>query len=607
VPLPSYLLRRNGGRYHFQMRLGSPLVSCLGWSHLRCALRTTDSREARRRMMDTLDWAFEFRDAPDLDAAGEALTGKLESFVAAGPPSTARELTDRQTFEAIVAAFIARARERDFAFARIPGFVDLFKAFTAQNIRTEDAAAAYLGKTAASVPARAATPLVPSPNSAEIAELFQRLDARLERLDAGLASVRGSAAASEAITPAENIRLSEAVARFMDTEQERRKDRKSEATLRPILDFLVAFLDDRLLSEVSHNDLGRVDAALPEIPHLAGCTMALRSDLHARFLQARTAPWANLRRNSETTLKLRYQRPLRIFFDWLKAQKLYVGEAPKFDGESAEMFAVMPRDKFEDDEILRFVSAALFTGCNGRNRIWRQGPYFYQNDIYWIFLILLLTGMRTGEPPQIKLADIVRVEETLKTGELLVVHFFDMRPYDPAKGRVALKTLKHLKRSDYSRVVPIHPLLIDLGLLDRIEHLRAAGETRLFPGWAAHTSKAGEVRWGKEVSRAFDYARKLPDINLTRANISLYATRHLMADWLDSLNIPDRVRNRMLGHTNKAKNSAGEYGGKGMFSSEQAGFVMAIETLVIKKMRTILMGAKEKADAGTLIILDPFA
>jgi hypothetical protein len=41
---------------------------------------------------------------------------------------------------------------------------------------------------------------------------------------------------------------------------------------------------------------------------------------------------------------------------------LYPGPAPKFDGESDEMFAVMPRDKFESDEVLRFVSASLFTG-----------------------------------------------------------------------------------------------------------------------------------------------------------------------------------------------------------------------------------------------------
>jgi hypothetical protein len=130
------------------------------------------------------------------------------------------------------------------------------------------------------------------------------------------------------------------------------------------------------------------------------------------------------------------------------------------------------------------------------------------------------------------------------------------------------------------------------------------GETRLFPGWTAHTSKADEVRWGKAVSKAFDYARKLPGIKLTRANISIYSTRHLMADWLDSLNIPDRVRNRVLGHLSKEKNSAGDYGGKGFFSSEQSSFVTALETPVIAAMRTILMGAKEKA--GILNTIDPF-
>ena len=81
-----------------------------------------------------------------------------------------------------------------------------------------------------------------------------------------------------------------------------------------------------------------------------------------------------------------------------------------------------------------------------------------------------------------------------------------------------------------------------------------------------------------------------------------------MADWLDSLNIPDRVRNRMLGHTNKEKNSAGEYGGKGaVLVREQAGFVMALETPNIRRIRTILVGAKEKANAGILTTIDPFA
>lgn len=351
-------------------------------------------------------------------------------------------------------------------------------------------------------------------------------------------------------------------------------------------------------------DHERVDAALPDIPHLTGFDNKLRKSLHDRYLYAREHGWEGLRRNSTTTLELRYQTPLRRFFAWLIKEALYCGPQPAFNGKSDEMLAVLPRDRLDDEELIRFVSSALFTGCDGPTRLWKRGRYFIQSDLYWIFLILLLTGMRAGEPPQIGLDDIVRVDDKdPETGAPLTVYFFDLRPYDPAQGRKALKALKHLKRADFSRVVPIHPLLIQLGLLERVERLRKRGETRLFPGWEAHVSASGEVRWGKRISRAFEYARKRPDIDLKRANICLYATRHLMADWLDSLNAPQRVRNRVMGHMDRAndeENAADGYGGKGMMPLDQASFVLSLETPVIKKMREILMGAYERAERGEL-------
>lgn len=97
-------------------------------------------------MMTMLEWAYEFRDAPDLERAGEAHTRKLESFVVAGPPATARDLKDRQMLEGVIAAFITQARERDFAYLRAPGFADLFKAFIDQTLASEDAAASALEK-----------------------------------------------------------------------------------------------------------------------------------------------------------------------------------------------------------------------------------------------------------------------------------------------------------------------------------------------------------------------------------------------------------------------------------------------------------------------------
>jgi len=86
-------------------------------------------------MKDTLDWAYEFRDAPDLQTAGGTLTRKLEAFVEAGPPTNARDLADRKNFQAVVAAFIGQSRERDFEYVKIPDFALLFKTSSLRTLR----------------------------------------------------------------------------------------------------------------------------------------------------------------------------------------------------------------------------------------------------------------------------------------------------------------------------------------------------------------------------------------------------------------------------------------------------------------------------------------
>jgi integrase len=75
--------------------------------------------------------------------------------------------------------------------------------------------------------------------------------------------------------------------------------------------------------------------------------------------------------------------------------------------------------------------------------------------LYWAYLILILTGMRLGEVGQIKCADIQTDEE---------YYYFDLRPFDARS--VAIEDLRNLKTNSSGRVMPIHPLLIELGLLD---------------------------------------------------------------------------------------------------------------------------------------------
>jgi hypothetical protein len=88
---PSYLSRRDGGRYYLQLRLPKTAAALYGRRILRASLRTGEFGEARRRLMDNLAWARELIDAPDLEALGAVIHGRLQSYTAAS--STGRRNT----------------------------------------------------------------------------------------------------------------------------------------------------------------------------------------------------------------------------------------------------------------------------------------------------------------------------------------------------------------------------------------------------------------------------------------------------------------------------------------------------------------------------------
>src|SRR5690606_19328561 len=123
-----------------------------------------------------------------------------------------------------------------------------------------------------------------------------------------------------------------------------------------------------------------------------------------------------------------------------------------------------------------------FTGCETEQRIWKPGPYFIQSHLYWAYAILVLHGLRLGEVGQIGIDDIKS-----QSG----IHYFDLRRFDPEKGRVAIEDLKQLKTIGAERMVPIHPLMIELGLLKRAEELEESGCPVLFPEWQPYPKPGG--------------------------------------------------------------------------------------------------------------------
>jgi integrase len=214
------------------------------------------------------------------------------------------------------------------------------------------------------------------------------------------------------------------------------------------------------------------------------------------------------------------------------------------------------------------------------------------SPIDWGFLLLMiciLTGMRPAEVGQLKCADIrTMVRSSTSTSGL----------FDAREGRVAVQDLRNLKTNAAGRVIPIHPLLVELGLLDRMNELMDKGEERLFPEWECYVRKDGTQRWSQPLSKSWQYVKKL--LELRRADLTLYSTRHLMADWLDSEGIAQRTRDRILGHASDVR---GRYGRKGILDPQIAAKIEALEPPVIKQMREVLLAAKNRADAGELTLL----
>ena len=129
---------------------------------------------------------------------------------------------------------------------------------------------------------------------------------------------------------------------------------------------------------------------------------------------------------------------------------------------------VAARDKrrpFTPLQLQRIFDAPLYRGCrNDENGYATQGDQKPKRARYWIPLIALFSGMRQNEICQLHTADAREVE-----GVLCFVVCADSGDD------------KHLKTVASQRLVPVHPILIRMGIIGYISDRRRAGDVRLFP------------------------------------------------------------------------------------------------------------------------------
>ncbi|SFJ47480.1 tyrosine-type recombinase/integrase [Aerobium aerolatum] len=599
----SYLARREG-RYFMQARFAVQCAPLIGKPLYRASLGTSDYRTARMRLLECLGWFHRMNDSVDYTSLFQKNVAELRAYLQDCWPISDERLFARRSYEELLKNLNRKAQAAGCGPDMIePEFPSLFRTFVQQNVEAE----AYLRKAErvrnyergradmqaavqfGAVPDSFQRPLSAPPHAPRSYPIAASPMVATRAEQSSHAPERTEETATKHVPP-----FSAALAEYL---KERREAGDSADALREV-ELIIQFLIDQFADvDVGSFDGGQaqeLDTMLPDIPDRKNIPREHCVSLATRYAYAQKHGWTELKRLTEARIRNGYHNALSKFFGWLITKGYYPHAKPIFKEISGKNLVSLPRDSFESDEIKLMFSQPLFIGCEAPKRIWKPGTVFIQSHLYWGYIILVLHGLRISELGQIEIEDIVQRNS---------IYYIDLRGFDPKKGRVAIEDQKRFKTASSERLVPMHPLVIELGLLERVKELKERGCPVLFPEWEPYPKPNGELRWGQPITKSWQYLKT--KIGITRADVTAYSTRHTYADFLDSTGVSHRGRMRAMGHSTKGDIPAG-YGSKKRFTARDLDEILSIASPEIQFMSETLLKAKAEADEGRLTVVKPW-
>lgn len=216
--------------------------------------------------------------------------------------------------------------------------------------------------------------------------------------------------------------------------------------------------------------------------------------------------------------------------DGVDAGNFFTSSPKRDDRERMEPFSL--------EEVRQILNSYAFVGCESAQNYQKAGSYKLRDWHFWLTLIAAFTGARVNEIMQLSVGDLRQVDN---------IWVFDIT--DEGEG-------KSLKTKSSKRLVPVHPKLIELGLIGYRDELAASGKTSLF-----HDAKIGRNgRRSESASRWF--RRFLIKIGVKGADDlgGMHRWRHTLVDALRRSDVDQYDIAAVTGHRIDISRMNGHYG-----------------------------------------------
>lgn len=208
-------------------------------------------------------------------------------------------------------------------------------------------------------------------------------------------------------------------------------------------------------------------------------------------------------------------RKLTAFFNWCKSNG-YIEQNPLAGMKVMAGAAKDARLSFDRSDLLVLLNLDALRH-EARKHPWR----------FWLPLLARFTGARLEELCQLHTSDFIETQGTPC-----------IRIDDSQDGQ-------KLKNQSSRRTLPLHPILIDIGLLEYVESIGANGAARLFPDLEPTRGKYGHApsKW---------FSRYRMRVGVTDPRKTFHSFRHTFIDDLREGGVQDSLIKRLVGHEDGA-------------------------------------------------------